>query len=104
MTVIKNEILLDVLTTPYVTEKTMRQADKNIHVFKVRMDATKDRISRACELLYGAKPTSVRTMIYKPVAKKNMRGIKTEKRYKKAIVRMEESVSIDINKRISEEK
>ena len=104
MTVMKNDKLLDVLITPYVTEKTMGQANKNIHVFKVRMDATKSRISQACELLYGAKPMSVRTMIYKPVAKKNMRGVKTEKRYKKAIVRMEDAVNVDINKRISEEK
>lgn len=104
MTTVKNEVLLDVLKTPYVTEKSMRLASKNIHAFKVRMDATKDQISRACELLYGAKPVSVRTMIYKPVAKKNMRGLKTQKRYKKALIRMEESVNIDINKRISEEK
>ena len=104
MTVVKNEQLLDVLIAPYVTEKTMRQAEKNIHVFKVRMDATKSRISRACEMLYGAKPLSVRTIVYKPVAKKNMRGMKTVKRYKKAIIRMEEAVNIDVNKRISEEK
>ena len=87
-----------------MTEKTMKQAEKNIHAFIVRMDATKEKISQACQLLYGAKPLSVKTMIYKPVAKKNMRGKKTKQRYKKALVRMEDSVNVDINKRISEEK
>lgn len=103
MTVIKNEILLSTLVEPHVTEKTMRMTEKNIHAFKVAMQATKTEISKACEFLYGAKPLSVKTMVYKPVAKKNMRGTKIEKRYKKALVRLPESANIDINKRIAEE-
>jgi large subunit ribosomal protein L23 len=103
MTVIKNEILLSTLVEPHVTEKTMRMSGNNIHVFKVAMQATKTEISKACEFLYGVKPVSVKTMVYKPVAKKNMRGTKIEKRYKKALVRLPESANIDINKRIAEE-
>ena len=41
--------------------------------------------------------------MYKPVAKRNMRGTKTVKRYKKALIRLSDSANIDINKRISEE-
>lgn len=103
MTAIKNEILLSTLVEPHVTEKTMRVASKNIHVFKVAMSATKSQISDACLYLYGVKPLSVRTMVYKPVAKRNMRGTKTVKRYKKALIRLSDSANIDINKRISEE-
>ena len=103
MTVIKNEVLLNTLVEPHVTEKTMRLAEYNVHAFKVTMKATKAEISKACEYLYGVKPLSVKTMVYKPVAKRNMRGIKVEKRYKKALVRLPESANIDINKRISEE-
>ena len=47
MTVIKNEILLSTLVEPHVTEKTMRMTEKNIHVFKVAMQATKTEISKA---------------------------------------------------------
>jgi ribosomal protein L23 len=103
MTVIKNEVLLRTFVEPHVTEKTMRMTEKNIHVFKVTMHSTKTEISKACEFLYGVKPISVKTMVYKPVSKKNMRGTKVEKRYKKALVRLPESANIDINKRIAEE-
>ena len=103
MTSIKNEQLLCAIIAPHVTEKTMKLSENNIHVFKVQMSATKPQISKACEFIYGAQPTSVKTMTYKPVAKRNMRGFKTEKRYKKAVVRFLESVTIDINKKVSEE-
>ena len=103
MTVIKNETLLSTLVEPHVTEKTMKMSGNNIHVFKIDMSATKADVAKACELLYGVKPVSVKTMIYKPVAKKNMRGVKVKKRYKKALVRLPESANIDINKRIAEE-
>ena len=103
MSVVKNEQLLDVFVEPHVTEKTMRLNEQNIHVFKVRMDATKSEIMQACAFLYGVKPLSAKTMVYKPVAKRNMRGLKTQKRYKKALVRLPDSASIDINKRLSEE-
>lgn len=103
MTVIKNEMLLTTLVEPHITEKTLRVSDVNIHVFKVAMTATKTQISSACMFLYGVKPISVKTMVYKPVAKRNMRGVKTVKRYKKAMVRLPETANIDINKRFSEE-
>ena len=103
MTSIKNEQLLRTIVTPHVTEKTMRLSEDNIHVFKVQMSATKHEIKRACAFLYGSVPVSVRTMTYKAVAKRNMRGTKTSKQYKKALVRFAESVSVDVNKKISEE-
>lgn len=103
MTVIKNENLLTTLIEPHVTEKTLNTTAPNTYVFKVAMTATKPQISAACALLYGVKPISVKTMIYKPVAKRNMRGTKTVKRYKKAMVRLPASANIDVNKRFSEE-
>jgi ribosomal protein L23 len=103
MTVIKNEVILEALVEPHVTEKTMRQGAHNIHTFKVGMNTTKAQIAAACELVYGVKPLSVKTMVYKPVAKRNMRGIKKVKRYKKALIRIPESATIDINQQISGE-
>ena len=103
MTSIKNEHLLCAIIAPHVTEKTMKLSESNTHVFKVQMSATKPQIRQACEFIYGAQPESVKTMTYKAVAKRNMRGYKTEKRYKKAVVRFAESVTIDINKKVSEE-
>ena len=102
MTSIKNEQLLCTLIEPHVTEKTMKASESNIHVFKVRIDATKLQIRDACNFLYGAAPLSVKTMVYNPVAKRNMRGTKTVQRYKKALVRFSDAVSIDINQKISE--
>ena len=103
MTSIKNERLLTTLIEPHVTEKTMKLSPYNIHTFLVRMDATKPDIHAACEFIYGVKPVSVKTMTYKPVAKKNMRGVKVLKRYKKALIRLPDDATIDINKPVSEE-
>ncbi len=88
----------DVLIRPVLTEKAVRQNEKeNKLVFEVSMDANKIEIRKAVEEIFGVKVKEVRTMIVKPKQKRVGFGKPGyTKKWKKAIVKVESEKPINI--------
>ena len=88
----------DVIKAPIITEKseTLRQ-DKNIITFSVDPKANKTQIKQAVEKIFDVKVESVNTINVKPKTKRVGRYSGLANRKKKAIVKLKEGSSIELN-------
>lgn len=93
--------IYDIIKRPVITEKsTILQDDNNQYVFEVNQQANKIQISEAIEFIFDVDPDDilkVRTMIMP--AKRGTRGRRTyirRKQWKKAVVTLDLSVTLDI--------
>ena len=57
---------------------------------------TKLEVKKAVESLFGVKPLSVRTVVFRKKTKKTRYGVVPTKSYKKALVRLPEGQRIEI--------
>ena len=90
------ERLMTVIRGPHLSEKAHRAATENQVVFKVRVDATKQEIRQAVELLYP--DTKVDNVQVVNVKGKNKRFGQTKGRrsdWKKAYVSLAEGSSVE---------
>ena len=91
------EWMYEIISQPHVTEKATMGSEHGQVTFKVPMDATKPKIKKAVETLFGVKVKGVNTLIQKGKNKrfKGVMGRRSD--FKKAIVSLEDGQTIDVS-------
>jgi large subunit ribosomal protein L23 len=88
--------LFNIIKYPIFTDKTVQLCQQNTYVFVVDSKARKSSIKTAIEQLFNVKVVSVNTS-FLPLKSRRLKKIKGKKvRYKKAVVRLVSSDSIDL--------
>lgn len=88
----------DIIKAPIITEKSSDLAqNKNTITFSVDVKANKTQIKQAVEAIFNVKVESVNTVNVRPKRKKVGRYVGTTSRVKKAIVKLKEGSSIELN-------
>jgi large subunit ribosomal protein L23 len=78
--------LLQVILGPVVSEKSTAAGEANIHVFRVRPDASKVEVRQAVEQIFEVKVESVRTLLQKGKVKRFGGRLGRRNHWKKAYV------------------
>ena len=86
----------DIILAPVITEKSAKNAEKNVYTFKCVKSATKTQIKNAIEKAFGVEVKSVNTLVTKPKDKRFGRYTGQTKTYKKAIVTLKDGQQIEI--------
>ncbi len=87
----------DVIKAPIVTEKSSDLAKQNVITFSVDTKANKTQIKQAVEKIFDVQVESVNTVNVKPKKKRVGRYAGKTNRVKKAIVKLKEGSSIELN-------
>lgn len=88
----------DIIKGPIITEKSMGlQQNENTITFSVDVKANKTQIKQAIEKIFNVKVESVNTVNVKPKKKRVGRYVGKTNRKKKAIVKLKEGSSIELN-------
>jgi large subunit ribosomal protein L23 len=87
----------DIIKAPIVTEKTSDLAKKNTVVFSVDPKANKTEIKQAIEKIFNVKVESVNTINTYAKKKRVGRYAGRANKVKKAIVKLKEGSSIELN-------
>ncbi|MCI9233121.1 MAG: 50S ribosomal protein L23 [Bacilli bacterium] len=86
-----------IIKAPIITEKSAELAEHNTYVFSVDTKANKTAIKQAIENIFNVKVESVNTINVKPKKKRVGRYVGKTNRVKKAIVKLKEGSSIELN-------
>ncbi len=86
----------DIIYSPVVTEKSMKERQNNIYTFKVAKSATKDEIKSAIEEAFKVSVASVNTLNTKTKRRRVGKYEGTTKAYKKAMVTLKQGSTIDL--------
>ncbi len=88
----------DVIKTPIITEKSASLSENgNVITLSVDPKANKTQIKQAVEKIFNVKVESVNTINVKPKTKRVGRYSGLTNRKKKAIVKLKEGSSIELN-------
>ena len=87
----------DIIKAPIITEKSAALASANTYVFSVDVKANKTQIKDAIEKVFNVKVENVNTINVKPKKKRVGRYVGKTNRVKKAIVKLKEGSSIELN-------
>ncbi len=87
----------NIIKAPIITEKTTELAQQNTYVFSVDVKANKTHIKQAIENIFDVKVESVNTVNVKPKKKRVGRYTGKTNHVKKAIVKLKEGSSIELN-------
>ena len=87
----------DIIKAPIITEKSSTLAQNNTYVFSVDIHANKTQIKEAIEKIFSVKVENVNTINVKPKKKRVGRYAGKTQRVKKAIVKLKEGSSIELN-------
>mgnify|MGYP003303918626 FL=1 len=87
----------DIIKAPIITEKTSDLAQNNVITFSVDVKANKTQIKQAIENIFNVKVESVNTINVKPKRKRVGRYVGKTNKVKKAIVKLKEGSSIELN-------
>ena len=87
----------DIIKAPIITEKSSDLAKNNVIVFSVDVKANKTQIKQAIEKVFNLKVDSVNTINVKPKKKRVGRYTGKTVKVKKAIVKLSEGSSIELN-------
>lgn len=87
----------NIIKAPIITEKTAELANRNVIVFKVDVNANKTQIKQAVEKIFGVEVEKVNTVNVKPKKRRVGRYTGKTNRVKKAIVKLKEGSSIELN-------
>jgi len=88
----------DVIKAPIITEKSATlQQNENTITLSVDVKANKTQIKQAVEKIFNVKVESVNTVNVKPKKKRVGRYVGKTNRIKKAIVKLKEGSSIELN-------
>ena len=88
----------DIIKAPIVTEKSADLAqNQNTITFSVDVNANKTQIKQAIEKIFNVKDESVNTVNVKPKKKRIGRYAGKTNKVKKAIVKLAEGSSIELN-------
>ena len=86
-----------IIKEPIITEKSSTLASANTYVFSVDVKANKTQIKNAIEKIFNVKVANVNTINVKPKKKRVGRYVGKTNRVKKAIVKLKEGSSIELN-------
>ena len=87
----------DIIKAPIITEKSSNLAANNVITFSVDIRANKTQIKQAIENIFDVKVESVNTINVKPKKKRVGRYVGKTNKVKKAIVKLKEGSSIELN-------
>ena len=87
----------DIIKAPIITEKSSTLAQNNTYVFSVDVRANKTQIKDAIEKIFNVKVENVNTINVKPKKKRVGRYVGKTNKVKKAIVKLQEGSSIELN-------
>lgn len=87
----------DVIKAPIITEKSSDLVKNNTIVFSVDVKANKTQIKQAVEKIFNVKVENVNTINVKPKKKRVGRYVGKTNKVKKAIVKLSEGSSIELN-------
>ena len=87
----------DIIKCPIITEKSSALASANTYVFSVDVKANKTQIKDAIEKIFNVSVESVNTINVKPKKKRVGRYVGKTNKVKKAIVKLKEESSIELN-------
>ena len=87
----------DIIKAPIITEKSSNLATNNTITFSVDVNANKTQIKQAVEKIFNVKVESVNTVNVKPKKKRVGRYVGKTNKVKKAIVKLSEGSSIELN-------
>ena len=87
----------DVIKAPIITEKSSDLAKNNTIGFSVDVKANKTQIKQAVEKIFNVKVEKVNTVNVKPKKKRVGRYVGKTNKVKKAIVKLSEGSSIELN-------
>ena len=87
----------DIIKAPIITEKSQELAQNNVITFSVDPKANKVQIKQAVEKVFNVKVESVNTINVKPRKKRVGRYVGKTNKVKKAIVKLKEGSSIELN-------
>jgi large subunit ribosomal protein L23 len=87
----------DIIKAPIITEKTEDLKSNNTVVFSVDVRANKTQIKQAVENIFNVKVENVNTVTVKPKKKRVGRYVGKTNKVKKAIVKLKEGSSIELN-------
>lgn len=90
--------LSGILLSPRVTEKAMRQSEKNVYTFEVARAATKNDVKLAVKQHFGVTPVRVNIVNKVPRQYKHAgtRRLRTERGMRKAYVYLKQGDTISI--------
>jgi large subunit ribosomal protein L23 len=93
-----NTKYLEIIKAPVITEKSTRLSqDENKYVFKVDSKANKNQIKEAIETIFKVKVVEISTLNAKTKKKRVGRYTGLTNRYKKAVVKLADGQSIELN-------
>lgn len=87
----------DIIKAPIITEKSSNLAANNVITFSVDVRANKTQIKQAIEKIFDVKVENVNTVNVKPKKKRVGRYVGKTNKVKKAIVKLKEGSSIELN-------
>ena len=88
----------DIIKAPIITEKSADLAQNhNTYTFSVDVNANKTQIKQAIEKIFNVKVLNVHTVNVKPKTRRVGRYEGKTNRVKKAIVKLDEGSSIELN-------
>lgn len=87
----------DIIKAPIITEKSSNLAANNVITFSVDVRTNKTQIKQAIEKIFNVKVESVNTVNVKPKKKRVGRYAGKTNKVKKAIVKLKEGSSIELN-------
>lgn len=87
----------DIIKAPIITEKSSNLAANNVITFSVDVRANKTQIKQAVENIFNVKVENVNTVNVKPKKKRVGRYVGKTNKVKKAIVKLKEGSSIELN-------
>ena len=87
----------DIIKAPIITEKTSDLARENVVLFSVDPKANKTQIKQAIEKIFNVEVEKVNTLNTYPKKKRVGRYVGRANKVKKAIVKLKEGSSIELN-------
>lgn len=87
----------DIIKAPIITEKSSTLKENNVYTFSVDVKANKTQIKQAIEAIFNVKVESVNTINVHPRKKKVGRYSGYTNKVKKAIVKLKEGSSIELD-------
>lgn len=88
----------DVIKAPIITEKSaLLMQEHNTYTFSVDVKANKTQIKQAIEKIFDVKVEKVNTLNVAPKKRRVGKYMGMKKRTKKAIVKLQEGSSIELN-------
>nr|YP_010951791.1 50S ribosomal protein L23 [Laurencia elata]WMP12730.1 50S ribosomal protein L23 [Laurencia elata] len=88
--------LIDLIKYPIITDKTTKDIENNVYCFQVNKNSNKSEIKKAIENIFDVKIEKINTTISPPKTKTVGKFKGKVKKYKKAIVKLENSYTINL--------